>query len=1004
MTKISSPQLSEIVKTSSAELAQRLEAALGDAGISLETLRQNVCSAAADLAMFKTDADKPYSPWVRDILAPGGGGSTWCAIISGPDSKSYEIDFTIADGKPVITGDPREVVQEVTYVTAAMEQPRKGGKFHGAAAATSEAYEASEDANDDDDNDEGTIALHEKAADLHDTAAKLHADSGDSAMAKKHKEKAKEHRDKVESLKSNAQSPMSAAAPATRHPSPVTHFALESALMVEVPTKMIDWQKGFMVMAGGIQTMTLGCEGQPLTVTIDVNAAGARALQAQLEIIRSKSQQKPFNCFDHGGSKGKTEASSWPEKFFWKDAPKPGIFEAADPSDTGDQAIKGKRYRGFSLTFYTNAQIQQDRSGEYFIEAGDFGSPEKPAQIICPPGVAENPEKFLNMGTLTNKPASVKNEPLFASQPDGGRAQAHSPAASSEAAARNAGASSTTTTTKPKTMKKVLELDAAALQERCEQLEASIAELTAKSDAASRDKLTVAEAELEAAQAKLELAKEQEKTKALEASETKRKEKEADAAVETMKSNGVIPMLDKELAASYREKFIKDPSLIPLMTAMRGTLSPARTGTREMTAAGNAGSRFGHGDVREGAVRILTAMGELCKRQMPIKGLDAMSNQQRTAIAREIAMIYRNEVRGKVLEADGMGGFRPTMNPDFILAPLEAAADTDTLGTLAGTLVTQRFLDIFMYKLPLIANGKIMTDFSDQPSDLNQTVSTRKITIPSPVAYDPTLQGDGFPNGWVPTTPATSVDVNITMDELIGTPIQFDLAALSSTQRQLFSEQAPAAAYANALYLLKKIYNVCTAANFNSYANVTAADANGIVKVPIAYPTYVVALIDFARSKISEVAAAFDANEVPDEDRSVLLNAAYYNKATTDPSLVTFFAGQQSPEIVTQGNLPDLAGFTPIKAPNFPGTNNRFGIFLQKNGLLVKTRLPANLNTIQQGSGNGTVTQIVHPETGVAMMVVLWTDHRRGYTAWLPCFIIGAAKGDPRGGIVGTTQ
>ena len=46
---------------------------------------------------------------------------------------------------------------------------------------------------------------------------------------------------------------------------------------------------------------------------------------------------------------------------------------------------------------------------------------------------------------------------------------------------------------------------------------------------------------------------------------------------------------------------------------------------------------------------------------------------------------------------------------------------------------------------------------------------------------------------------------------------------------------------------------------------------NGIVKVPTAYATYPVALIDFARSKIAEVAAAFDANEVPDEDRSVIL-------------------------------------------------------------------------------------------------------------------------------------
>ncbi len=252
------------------------------------------------------------------------------------------------------------------------------------------------------------------------------------------------------------------------------------------------------------------------------------------------------------------------------------------------------------------------------------------------------------------------------------------------------------------------------------------------------------------------------------------------------------------------------------------------------------------------------------------------------------------------MELDAQGNYRPGINPDYFVAPLEAAADADTLGTLAGTMVTMRYLDIFMYKLPLIS--RIMTDFSDTPGELNQTTSTRKITVPGTVAYDPTIQADGFPNGWIPSAPAQTTDINITLDELVGSPIQFDLASLSSTQRDLFNEQAPAAAYANALHYLKKLYAVCTAANFNAYANITAADANGIVKVPTAYVTFPVALIDFARGKITDIAGAFDQNEVPDEDRTLLLNAPYYNKATTDPSIVTFFAGQQAPEIVTQAS------------------------------------------------------------------------------------------------------
>lgn len=410
------------------------------------------------------------------------------------------------------------------------------------------------------------------------------------------------------------------------------------------------------------------------------------------------------------------------------------------------------------------------------------------------------------------------------------------------------------------------------------------------------------------------------------------------------------------------------------------------------------------GSIAEGPQRILKAIGDNVRKQGAIQGLDAQSNAARGALAAEIAVIYADEIRDPKGELDAHGNWRPAMKSAFLACPLEAAKDSDTLGALAGTLVTQRFLDIFMYKLPLISRGRILTDLSDEPGELNQVTTTRKVVVPATVAYDPTLQGDGFPNGWIPSGAPQTVDISLTMNNLIGVPIQFDVAALSSTQRNLFQEQAPAAAYAIALKTLGLIYAVCTPANFNGYANVTAADANGIVKVPTAYATYPVALIDFARSKISDIAAAFDQNEVPDEDRTLLLNAGYYNKATTDPSLVTFFAGQQAPEIVTQGRLPDLAGFVPIKAPNFPGTNNGVGMALQKNGLLVKSRLPANLNTVNVGGGNGTITQVVHPETGMAMMVILFTDHRRGYSAWLPCLIIGASAGDIRGGLVITSQ
>jgi hypothetical protein len=412
---------------------------------------------------------------------------------------------------------------------------------------------------------------------------------------------------------------------------------------------------------------------------------------------------------------------------------------------------------------------------------------------------------------------------------------------------------------------------------------------------------------------------------------------------------------------------------------------------------------FSYGDVREGAVRIYQTLAKLCDQQTRAFGMEAGAPKIRSDCAKQFALIYRKEIRGG-FDADGM----PTMKSDFIYAPLdaavpmEAAADTDTLGTLAGTLVTQRSLDLFKYKFPLIS--RIMTDLSDEVSDLNQPVSTRKILVPAVQTFDTTLDTDGYPKGWDVASAAQTTDVNITLDELVGVPIPLSLAALSSTQRKLFGEQAEAQTYALVKYFLAKLYAVCTAGNYNGYSAVTAADGQGIVKVPVAYATYVKALVGFARSAAAEIGVAFDNNEVPEEMRTLLLNASYYGKATQDPSIVTFFAGQQAPGIVTEGTLPNLSGFVPVKAPNFPGSNNRVGIALQKNGLLAKSRLPVNLQDVFPGAGNGTSTQVMDLDTGFTMMMVRYIDNKRGFAAQLATAILGAAKGDVRGGLVLTSQ
>jgi hypothetical protein len=236
------------------------------------------------------------------------------------------------------------------------------------------------------------------------------------------------------------------------------------------------------------------------------------------------------------------------------------------------------------------------------------------------------------------------------------------------------------------------------------------------------------------------------------------------------------------------------------------------------------------------------------------------------------------------------------------------------------------------------------------------------------------------------------------LDEHVGVPIVFDANTLASTIRRLFDEQAPAMAYALAAYFVAKLYAKITAANYNAYAVVNGA------KVPVAYATYVKAVGDFARSAAVDLNAIFNPNEVPLHDRALLLNSAYYGAMGKDPSLVTFWAAQRSPEIITEGELPKMSKFVPIEAPDFPTSNNRVGFAFQKNALIAISRLPNDYSKILPGASYGNVTQITDPETGMSVLLVEYVNHTGGYAEMRMETMIGAGVGDNRAGLVITSQ
>lgn len=317
------------------------------------------------------------------------------------------------------------------------------------------------------------------------------------------------------------------------------------------------------------------------------------------------------------------------------------------------------------------------------------------------------------------------------------------------------------------------------------------------------------------------------------------------------------------------------------------------------------------------------------------------------------------------------------------LAPRLAAGENMPLtaanspGTLAGTLVSQRALELLKFTFPILR--AITADFSDETAQYNQVVKTRVISIPSVVTYDPAT-------GWSQAD-QTATDVSVTLDHHVGVPITFDSKTLASTVRRLFDEFAPAAAYALAKNMVDALYALITSANFTS--------------API-----VSALADFDRAQVIDAGVALNLRGVPmgAMNRTLLLTSAYFGKLAQDHALVTLAAFGNS-DMLQTGILPDVHGFKTVDAPNLPANDaNVSGFAFSKSALLILTRLAADYTKVLPGSSYGNATVVTDPDLNLSVQQVQYVNHDLGAATQRISCIYGVAKGQPAAGQIISSQ
>lgn len=668
-------------------------------------------------------------------------------------------------------------------------------------------------------------------------------------------------------------------------------------------------------------TPVSGGIGRPIKVLIEAQAAGE--IEKQRREITSRTGKRIYFDFNHEDG----PASFWPETFAWRAGE--GVVAKGEWSASGRRAVEGKDFRMFSPVFHVDDKRKD------------------PARVVC----CEQARP--NMGGLVNDPA-------FSALP---------------VLAKNAGTTPEPLEQPAKQPKGELKMspdEVAALRAEKQELEAKVESLTALAAKNSEDdsvkaQLETAEADLRARNAEIEV--EELKAKNADQAELirKRNKTEAEAAVkEAIKCGAILPK-DLKMQQECIAKATADPSFINVIKGMQGR---GRDLGGRVTGVGFSPNPVSV--TNDDPTAVYARMAQVLQ-----NSARSSSREDKARCAEEFSAIYAGQFKDTQRNTEQRTRLLGT-KLNLVDDAIKAADVTDAnLGTIAGTLVTQRTLELLKFVFPPLT--RFTTDFSDQPANFNQTIMTRIVTIPTVVTYSTAT-------GWADVT-AQTTDVPVTINNHKGIPITFNENLLASTMRQLFNEFAEASAYALGKALVDELYSRLTDASFTNNTVSTSAAFN--------------------RSAVIDVGTALTTRGVPLAlgNRTMLLWPAAFGNLEKDTTIGQYATNVPAPPIITEGVTPESAfyinveGFKIYDAPNLPSNNaNLVGFAGSKSALVMATRTPNDYTTALPGASFGNVQMVTDPDIGITVMQVQYVNHTLGTATSRIALMWGTAAGQTAAG------
>lgn len=595
--------------------------------------------------------------------------------------------------------------------------------------------------------------------------------------------------------------------------------------------------------------------------------------------------------------------------------------------------------------------------------------------------------------------------------------------------------------------------DLAELRKTIHALTETVQALKAKeaTDSNAAIELKAKETELQHATLKAEHMALEAEHKALKAADKTRREADATAAVDAAVKRGALLAKDETSQKKWHALICADSTnavllaSVPGNVALGGRITPPANAPRVEVVAISGREKL------QAYSALVAKNAAIHDRRDPTKG----------KLALEAGELFASEMGSDEESWLGCPVEKAITADDWKHALSAADVTSAAIGTLAGTLVLQRSLPKLQFKYPVLRS--LFTDFSDSVGLWQQTELTRIVLAPAVTEYDPSLDSNGRPKGWIVVTPAQTIDIPITLSKHVGIPMIFGVQTLASTVRNLFGEQQELAINKLGGYFTDMATALMTPANFNAYAGpntdascatvsgsttvtltstagvypgqaisgtgiptnahiasvtdsthavmtfaatatatVTATFNDGLVDT--LYTTFAKALADFNFASLGAIGVAFDNNKVPDENRFALLNSSYYQRLAQDPTFNTFFAAMANQEIISKGRLPELNNFMPQKAPWFPKDNNRIGFAGHEAAIALKARIPSDFTSAVSAMVPGSITTVTDPGSKLSVLNVQRIDLVGNYAESRIEGMLGANVGERRCGLVLTSQ